>query len=157
MGLLFNVHSFPVVALVLIEGKICFPLHMNTQQKPESFKKSEKRRVFQVFRPSGRFSVVKTGQSMPAGRVAASIGRPPAFAGKVTVAKTEHSTVVGRLTMVVARLAMSAGRVPAFTGKLALPILRVTVFVGKLQAFVGETAKTIRLAAIILPQLFGGG
>jgi hypothetical protein len=54
--------------------------------------------------------------------------------------KTEHSTVVGRLTTVVARLAMSAGRVTAFAGKLTLAVGRLAMFAGKVPAGVGKAA-----------------
>jgi hypothetical protein len=53
------------------------------------------------------------------------------FAGQVTMAKTEHSMAVGRLTT-------SAGRVTVFIGEPPLPILRLTMFAGKLAAGVGR-------------------
>jgi hypothetical protein len=97
----------------------------------QGVKNRPKTLIFEVFRLTGRLTVAKTRQSMPAGRVATSIGTPPAFAGKVTMPKTEQSTVI-------VRPAMSAGRVTAFAGKLTLAVGRVAMFAGTLPAFVGK-------------------
>jgi hypothetical protein len=110
--LLFNVHSFFVFEVVFFGNGNFFT---KSRFSCQGVKIGRKVLIFEVFRLAGKVTVAKTRQSMPAGRVAMSIGTSPASAGKVTMAKTEQSTVVGKLTA-------SAGRLTAFTGKLTLAV-----------------------------------
>jgi hypothetical protein len=54
-------------------------------------------------------------------------------AGKVAMAKTEHSTVAGRVTTFTGKVTMPSGQAP-------LPVARVAIFVGRLPAFKTEAA-----------------
>jgi hypothetical protein len=85
---------------------------------------------------------------MPAGRLTAATGRHSTSAGKVAMAKTEQSMVVGRLTTPAGTVPVVETGQPVPFGKPPMPILRVTTFVGRLTAFVGKTAKPIHLAAV---------
>src|SRR5271170_4103137 len=60
------------------------------------------------------------------------VGKPPVFIGKVTLAKTEHSTVVGRMTAFTGKLALAVGRPPMFAGKVTVFKTEAAMCVGKL-------------------------
>ena len=105
----------------------------NTFEKTKSFKKNAKNGISLILRLAGKVSVIKTRQSMPAGRLTAATGRHSMSAGKVTVAETRQPMAVGRLAAVAGKSPMPAGTPSVIKTEQPTAVGRLTAAVGKMR------------------------